>query len=126
MYNTPPTFAWYLAGLVFKWLRQQGGLTAIEKVNRRKAQKLYSYIDGSGFYRNPVEVVSRSLMNVPFVLADDKLDQSFLEGADEAGLLNLAGHRSVGGMRASLYNAVPEAAVDALIDYMKDFAQRHG
>jgi len=126
MYNTPPTFAWYLAGLVFKWLRQQGGLTAIEKVNRRKAQKLYSYIDGSGFYRNPVEVASRSLMNVPFVLTDDKLDQPFLEGADEAGLLNLAGHRSVGGMRASLYNAVPEAAVDALIDYMKDFAQRHG
>ncbi len=126
MYNTPPTFAWYLAGLVFKWLRQQGGLNAIEKVNRRKAQKLYGYIDASGFYRNPVEVVSRSLMNVPFVLADDKLDQLFLDGADEAGLLNLAGHRSVGGMRASLYNAVPEAAVDALIDYMKDFAKQHG
>ncbi len=126
MYNTPPTFSWYLAGLVFKWLRQQGGLTAIEKINRRKAQKLYAYIDGSGFYRNPVEVASRSLMNVPFVLADDKLDQPFLDGAEEAGLLNLAGHRSVGGMRASLYNAVPEAAVEALIDYMKDFAQQHG
>ena len=126
MYNTPPTFAWYLAGLVFKWLRQQGGLAAIEKINRRKAEKLYSYIDGSGFYRNPVEIASRSLMNVPFVLADDKLDRVFLEGAEEAGLLNLAGHRSVGGMRASIYNAVPEAAVDALLDYMKDFAQQHG
>ena len=126
MYNTPPTFGWYLAGLVFKWLRQQGGLPTIEKINRRKAEKLYGYIDASGFYRNPVEVASRSLMNVPFVLPDAKLDQPFLDGADEAGLLNLAGHRSVGGMRASLYNAVPEAAVDALIDYMKDFASRHG
>jgi phosphoserine aminotransferase len=126
MYNTPPTFAWYLAGLVFRWLRQQGGLTAMERINRRKAEKLYAYIDSSGFYRNPVEIASRSLMNVPFVLADDKLDQPFLEGAEEAGLLNLAGHRSVGGMRASLYNAVPEAAVDALIDYMKEFAARYG
>lgn len=126
MYNTPPTFAWYLAGLVFKSLRQQGGLSAVEKINRRKAEKLYAYIDGSGFYRNPVELASRSLMNVPFMLADDKLNEVFLDGADEAGLLNLAGHRSVGGMRASLYNAVPEAAVDALIDYMQDFAQRHG
>jgi phosphoserine aminotransferase len=126
MYNTPPTFAWYLAGLVFKWLRQQGGLPAIEQVNRRKAEKLYGYIDASGFYRNPVERSCRSSMNVPFVLADDKFDKPFLAGAEEAGLLNLAGHRSVGGMRASIYNAVPEAAVDALLDYMKDFAQRHG
>ncbi|MET0379411.1 MAG: 3-phosphoserine/phosphohydroxythreonine transaminase [Spongiibacteraceae bacterium] len=126
MYNTPPTFAWYLAGLVFQELKKLGGLVEIEKVNRRKAGKLYDYIDNSGFYRNPVEKQSRSLMNVPFMVADEKLEKPFLAGADEAGLLNLAGHRSVGGMRASLYNAVSEAAVDALIVYMKDFAQRNG
>ena len=126
MYNTPPTYSWYLAGLVFKWLKAQGGLAAMEQTNRRKAEKLYGYIDGSGFYSNPVEPVSRSWMNVPFVLADDSLDKRFLTEADAAGLLNLKGHRSVGGMRASIYNAVPEAAVDALIAFMKDFAQRHG
>jgi phosphoserine aminotransferase len=126
MYNTPPTFALYLAGLVFDWLEQQGGLAAVETVNRRKAEKLYGYIDDSDFYANPVEVASRSLMNVPFTLADSDLDKVFLAGADQAGLLNLKGHRSVGGMRASLYNAVSEAAVDALIDYMRDFARRHG
>lgn len=126
MYNTPPTFAWYLAGLVFEWLKNIGGLEGMEKINRRKAEKLYAYIDGSGFYRNPVEKQSRSSMNIPFVLADEKFDKPFLTGAEEAGLLNLAGHRSVGGMRASIYNAVPEAAVDALIDYMKSFAQRNG
>jgi phosphoserine aminotransferase len=126
MYNTPPTWAWYLAGLVFKWLKAQGGLEAMEVVNRRKAEKLYSYIDASGFYSNPVEIASRSLMNIPFVLADASLDKAFLAGAEEAGLLNLKGHRSVGGMRASVYNAVPEEAVDALIAYMKDFAQQHG
>ncbi|MFT3930813.1 MAG: 3-phosphoserine/phosphohydroxythreonine transaminase [Spongiibacteraceae bacterium] len=126
MYNTPPTFAWYLAGLVFEWLQKIGGLTAMEAINRRKAEKLYAYIDGSGFYRNPVEMQSRSSMNIPFVLPDESLDKNFLAGADEAGLLNLAGHRSVGGMRASIYNAVPEAAVDVLINYMKHFAQRHG
>lgn len=126
MYNTPPTMAWYLSGLVFKWLKAQGGLESMEVINRRKAEKLYSYIDGSGFYSNPVEVASRSLMNIPFVLADAKLDKAFLQGAEDAGLLNLKGHRSVGGMRASVYNAVPEAAVDALIDYMKDFARENG
>ena len=126
MYNTPPTFGIYLAGLVFQWLKKQGGLTAIEAINRRKAEKLYSYIDESGFYANPVEVQSRSLMNVPFTLADDSFDKPFLAGAEEAGLLNLKGHRSVGGMRASIYNAVPEEAVDALITYMKDFAQANG
>ncbi|RNL58845.1 3-phosphoserine/phosphohydroxythreonine transaminase [Zhongshania marina] len=126
MYNTPPTLAWYLAGLVFKWLKAQGGLEAMERINRRKAEKLYSYIDASGFYSNPVEVASRSLMNIPFVLADASLDKAFLAGAEEAGLLNLKGHRSVGGMRASVYNAVPEEAVDALIAYMKVFAQKNG
>ena len=125
MYNTPPTLAWYLAGLVFKWLKAQGGLEAMEVLNRRKAEKLYSYIDASGFYSNPVEVASRSLMNIPFVLADASLNKAFLAGAEEAGLLNLKGHRSVGGMRASVYNAVPEEAVDALIAYMKTFAEQN-
>ena len=125
MYNTPPTLAWYLAGLVFKWLKAQGGLEGMEVLNRRKAEKLYSYIDASGFYSNPVEVASRSLMNIPFVLADASLDKAFLAGAEEAGLLNLKGHRSVGGMRASVYNAVPEEAVDALIAYMKAFAEQN-
>lgn len=125
MYNTPPTYSIYLAGLVFQWLKDQGGLAAMEVLNRRKAAKLYDYIDNSGFYANPVEVSSRSLMNVPFTLADASLDKAFLAEAEERGLLNLKGHRSVGGMRASIYNAVPEAAIDALIDFMKDFAKRN-
>lgn len=126
MYNTPPTYSWYLAGLVFKWLKAQGGLQAMAAINDRKAQKLYSYIDASGFYSNPVNPADRSCMNVPFVLADAALDKQFLKEADAAHLLNLAGHRSVGGMRASIYNAVPEAAVDALIEFMQDFAKRNG
>ena len=124
MYNTPPTFAIYLAGLVFDWLQELGGLTAMEKINRRKAEKLYAAIDDSDFYANPVELPSRSLMNVPFTLADDTLDKLFLQESEAAGLLNLKGHRSVGGMRASLYNAVSEEAVDALIAFMLDFEQR--
>jgi phosphoserine aminotransferase len=126
MYNTPPTFALYLAGLVFDWLVDQGGLAGMEQVNRRKAEKLYAAIDGSDFYANPVELASRSLMNVPFTLADDSLDKQFLQESEAAGLLNLKGHRSVGGMRASIYNAVSEAAVDALIAFMQDFEQRNG
>jgi len=126
MNNTPPTFGWYLAGLVFQWLKRQGGVQAMESLNRRKAEKLYGYIDGSDFYANPIEAGSRSWMNVPFTLADSSLDRLFLEQSEAAGLLNLSGHRSVGGMRASLYNAVPEAAVDALIDFMRDFEQRNG
>jgi phosphoserine aminotransferase len=126
MYNTPPTFALYLAGLVFDWLRDQGGLSAMEQLNRRKAGKLYAAIDNSGFYANPVELASRSLMNVPFTLADAGLDKLFLQEAEAAGLLNLKGHRSVGGMRASIYNAVSEGAVDALIAFMQDFEQRNG
>ena len=126
MYNTPPTFALYLAGLVFEWLAEQGGLEAMEATNRRKAEKLYAAIDGSDFYANPVELASRSLMNVPFTLADDGLDKLFLQESEAAGLLNLKGHRSVGGMRASIYNAVSEAAVDALIAFMQDFEQRNG
>ena len=126
MYNTPPTYALYLAGLVFNWLAELGGLTAMERINRRKAEKLYAAIDGSDFYANPVELASRSLMNVPFTLADDGLDKAFLQESEAAGLLNLKGHRSVGGMRASIYNAVSEAAVDALITFMQDFEQRNG
>lgn len=125
MYNTPPTFSWYLAGLVFKWLKAQGGLAAMEVVNRRKAGKLYDYIDNSGYYKNPVELPSRSLMNIPFTLPREELDKPFLKGAEARGLLNLKGHRSVGGMRASIYNAVPESAVDTLIEYMKDFAAKN-
>jgi phosphoserine aminotransferase len=125
MYNTPPTFAWYLAGLVFEWLKDLGGLSAMEEINRRKAGKLYDLIDNSAFYANPVETVSRSLMNVPFTLADDSLDKQFLQLAEENGLLNLKGHRSVGGMRASIYNAVGEDSVDALIDFMRDFEQHY-
>jgi phosphoserine aminotransferase len=121
MSNTPPTYAWYLAGLVFRWLKQQGGVAGIEAVNQRKAGKLYEAIDGSNFYRSPVAKANRSLMNVPFTLPDAALDAAFLAGAEARGLTNLKGHRSVGGMRASLYNAVPEAAVDALIDYMQTF-----
>ena len=126
MYNTPPTFALYLAGLVFDWLQECGGLEAMEVINRRKAQKLYAAIDDSPFYANPVEIPSRSLMNVPFTLANDALDKQFLAEADAAGLLNLKGHRSVGGMRASIYNAVGEDAVDTLIAFMNDFEQRNG
>ncbi|MEP5766324.1 MAG: 3-phosphoserine/phosphohydroxythreonine transaminase [Halieaceae bacterium] len=127
MYNTPPTFALYLAGLVFQWLKAQGGLAAMEVINRRKAEKLYRAIDESPFYANPVEIPSRSLMNVPFTLANAELDKLFLQEAEAAGLLNLKGHRSVGGMRASIYNAVSEQAVDALISFMQQFeAQQAG
>ncbi|PLW69760.1 3-phosphoserine/phosphohydroxythreonine transaminase [Pseudohalioglobus lutimaris] len=126
MYNTPPTYALYLAGLVFEWLKGQGGLDAMEVINRRKAEKLYAAIDGSAFYANPVELQSRSLMNIPFTLADANLDKAFLVESEAAGLLNLKGHRSVGGMRASIYNAVGEDAVDALIAFMQDFERRNG
>lgn len=127
MVNTPPTYAWYLAGLVFQWLQDDmGGLNAMDALNQRKADKLYAAIDASAFYSNPIARANRSRMNVPFVLADAALDNVFLQEADEAGLLNLKGHRSVGGMRASLYNAVPEEAVDALIAFMADFEQRRG
>lgn len=126
MFNTPPTYPWYLAGLVFQWLKEEGGVAAIEKVNIRKAGKLYQFIDGSDFYANPVAVENRSRMNVPFTLADDSLNAKFIEDADKAGLKNLEGHRAVGGMRASIYNAIPEAGVDALIDFMKSFEAKHG
>lgn len=126
MYNTPPTFAWYLSGLIFSWLKEQGGLEGMKRINDAKQRKLYAAIDASEMYSNPINIADRSWMNIPFRLADDRLDKPFLAGAEERGLLNLKGHRSVGGMRASIYNAVPEAAVDALVAYMAEFEQQHG
>lgn len=126
MWNTPATLSWYVAGLVFEWLQQQGGLKAMAEVNARKAARLYAAIDGSSFYTNPVDPRCRSWMNVPFTLADPNLDKQFLQESKAAGLTNLKGHRSVGGMRASIYNAMPEAGVDALISFMVDFEKRHG
>ncbi len=126
MYNTPPTYGWYLAGLVFEWLKEKGGLEAISMVNHGKARLLYDAIDGSDFYANPVDVNCRSWMNVPFTLADANLDSVFLEEAANAGLVTLKGHRSVGGMRASIYNAMPEEGVRVLVDFMADFEKRHG
>ncbi len=126
MYNTPPTYAWYLAGLVFRWLKALGGLQEMARINERKAKHLYAAIDASDFYDNPVEPDCRSWMNVPFTLADPSLDERFLAEAAEAGLLTLKGHRSVGGMRASIYNAMPEAGVKALVDFMADFERRYG
>lgn len=124
MYNTPPTFAWYLSGLVFKWLKEQGGVAAIEKINRDKAAILYNHIDASDFYHNNVHENNRSLMNVPFQLSKPELDAKFLELADERGLRALKGHRAVGGMRASIYNAMPIEGVQALVDFMKEFEEQ--
>jgi len=126
MFNTPPTYSWYIAGLVFDWLREQGGLRAIAEVNRRKADKLYKAIDESDFYSSPVRADCRSWMNVPFTVADGSLDAAFLAGTRQAGLLALKGHRSVGGMRASIYNAMPEKGVDTLVDFMKEFESSNG
>ena len=126
MFNTPTTFAWYTAGLVFEWLKAQGGIKAMAQINDRKASKLYQAIDSSDFYSNPVNPKYRSWMNVPFMLADDSLNKLFLEKSYNANLLALKGHKSVGGMRASIYNAMPESGVDALIEFMTDFERQHG
>jgi phosphoserine aminotransferase len=126
MLNTPPTYAIYVAGLVFQWLKKQGGLAAIEQHNRAKAALLYDYLDGTGFYASPIARPDRSLMNVPFKLRDASLDAAFLKGAEERGMMQLKGHRSVGGMRASIYNAMPLEGVKALVAYMREFEQRHG
>jgi phosphoserine aminotransferase len=126
MFNTPPTYAIYMAGLVFKWLKRQGGIAAIEQASIAKSQALYDYLDASSLYENRIEPSVRSRMNVPFFLRDESLNAAFLEGAEAAGLLQLKGHKSVGGMRASIYNAVPLEAVHALINYMQDFERRHG
>jgi len=125
-YNTPPTFAIYMAGLVFKWVKAQGGVAGMEAANRAKADLLYGYLDGTGFYRNPVHASVRSRMNVPFVLRDESLNDAFLQGAEAAGLMQLKGHKSVGGMRASIYNAMPLDGVRALVDYLKEFERRYG
>ncbi|PTQ68472.1 phosphoserine aminotransferase [Pseudomonas sp. GV071] len=125
MYNTPATFSWYLSGLVFEWLKEQGGVAAMEQRNRAKKELLYGAIDASGLYSNPIAINARSWMNVPFRLADERLDKPFLAGADARGLLNLKGHRSVGGMRASIYNAVGLDGVEALVAYMAEFEKEH-
>ncbi len=126
MLNTPPTYAIYVAGLVFEWLRSQGGVAAIEKRNVAKAKLLYDYLDETQFYRNPVRAEDRSRMNVPFKLRDESLDEAFLKGAEAVGMVQLKGHRSVGGMRASIYNAMPVEGVARLVAYMKDFERQHG
>ena len=126
MLNTPPTYAIYIAGLVFKWIKAQGGLAAMEAHNRAKATLLYDYLDSQDFYSAPVAKDCRSLMNVPFKLKDDKLDEAFLKGAQVRGMVQLKGHRVVGGMRASIYNAMPVEGVKALVAYMKEFEAQHG
>ncbi len=125
MLNTPATYSWYLCGLVLKWLKEQGGVEGIEQRNIAKAAKLYQAIDQSALYSNPVEIASRSRMNVPFILAEESLDKPFLAAAEANGLFELKGHRSVGGMRASIYNAMPEAGVQVLIDFMAEFERTH-
>ena len=126
LYNTPGTFPIYVVGLVMKWLAAQGGLEAVAKMNERKGAKLYAEIDRSGFYRGTAEKESRSLMNVTFRLPNEDLEKTFVKESTAAGLDGLKGHRSVGGMRASLYNAFPEAGVDALVSFMKEFEAKHG
>lgn len=126
MFNTPPTFAWYLSGLVFKWLKEQGGLGEMAKRNQTKAELLYSAIDRTGFYRNQIATANRSRMNVPFQMKDPSLDKLFLSEAEAQGLQALKGHRVAGGMRASIYNAMPIEGVKALTDFMADFERRHG
>jgi phosphoserine aminotransferase len=126
MYNTPPTYAIYIAGLVLKYVKERGGLPAMEEHNRAKARVLYDYLDQSSFFSNPVAREDRSLMNVPFKLKNESLDDAFLKGAQERGMIQLKGHRAVGGMRASIYNAMPIEGVRALVQYMREFEARHG
>jgi len=125
MSNTPPTFAWYVAGKVFKWLKSIGGVKAIAEINYRKAKKLYDFIDNSDFYSNQINPENRSIMNVPFLLLNDNLNNVFLEEFFDVGLLALNGHRSVGGMRASIYNGLPEEGVDALLNFMEAFENKY-
>jgi phosphoserine aminotransferase len=126
MLNTPATYSMYIAGLVFKWLKQQGGVASMERKNIGKAALLYDFLDSSSFYKNPVAKEDRSRMNVPFTLALAGLDEPFLKGAAQQGMVQLKGHRSVGGMRASIYNAMPLEGVQRLVEYMKDFEKKHG
>lgn len=126
MLNTPPTYPWYVLGLVLEWLKGQGGLAGIEALNVRKSSKLYAAIDQSSFYSNPIDPAFRSRMNVPFRIANGELEKTFLAEARKSGLVNLEGHRSVGGFRASIYNAMPESGIDALIEFMSEFESKHG
>jgi phosphoserine aminotransferase len=126
MYNTPPTYAIYMAGLVFQWLKRNGGLPQMEKINIAKAKAIYDVLDGSGFYRSPVAKDDRSRMNIPFTLRDESLDDPFLKAAKQRGLIQLKGHRSVGGMRASIYNAMPIEGVHTLVEFMREFERKHG
>jgi phosphoserine aminotransferase len=126
MLNTPATYSIYIAGLVFKWLKQQGGLAGIEKRNIAKAKLLYDFLDSSSYFKNPVAQGDRSRMNVPFTLRDASQDDAFLKGAEKLGMVQLKGHRSVGGMRASVYNAMPVEGVQTLVAYMKEFEAKHG
>jgi phosphoserine aminotransferase len=125
-FNTPPVYPIYMMEKVCRWLDELGGVEAIHTINQRKAGKLYNAIDGTDFYRGTVDEKDRSMMNVTFRLPSEELETKFVKAADERGLLSLKGHRSVGGIRASLYNALPEEAVDALVDFMDDFEQQHG
>jgi phosphoserine aminotransferase len=126
MLNTPATYAMYVAGLVFKWIKSIGGVGEVEKRNVAKAKLLYDHLDASPFFHNPVAKEDRSRMNVPFKLKDDSLDKEFLKGAEARGMVQLKGHRSVGGMRASIYNAMPLEGVQQLVEYMREFEQKHG
>ncbi|MDP1634103.1 MAG: aminotransferase class V-fold PLP-dependent enzyme, partial [Gallionellaceae bacterium] len=126
MYNTPPTYGIYIAGLVFQWIKQSGGVAAMHRRNQEKAALLYTFLDQSQFFVSPVAKADRSLMNVPFTLKKAELDEEFLKGAKSRGMIQLKGHRSVGGMRASIYNAMPVEGVQALVDYMKEFEAKHG
>ena len=126
MVNTPPTYGWYIAGLIFQWLKKQGGLTAVAARNRTKAETLYKAIDESGYYQNPVAKNCRSWMNVPFTIPNPDLEKTFVSEADKAGLANLEGHRSVGGIRASVYNAMTVQGAEELVRFMKDFQRKQG
>ncbi len=126
MFNTPATFSWYVAGEVFAWLKAQGGLKAMGEINKQKAEILYAFIDDNEFYNNPIEKGSRSWMNIPFTLRESALETRFLERAETEGLTNLKGHRVIGGMRASIYNSMPLAGVEKLIEFMAEFAKQHG
>ena len=126
MFNTPPTFNWYMAGLIYKWIRDKGGLQAMDQRARQRSEKIYQAVDNSDFYTNPIDKKFRSRMNVPFILKDDELNSTFLTEARQHGLIELKGHRSVGGMRASIYNGMPMEGVEALVAFMLDFEKRHG
>jgi phosphoserine aminotransferase len=126
MFNTPPTLNWYMAGLIYKWVRDKGGVEAMDKLAKARSEKIYNIVDNSGFYSNPIDKKFRSRMNVPFILKDDNLNDTFLKEARDNGLIELKGHRSVGGMRASIYNGMPMEGIDTLIQFMQDFEKRHG